>query len=328
MPSTLTYPGVYVEEVPSGVHTITGVPTSIAAFVGRTARGPENEQTTVTSLADFERQFGGLDVHSPVSYAVRDFFLNGGGQAVIVRLFHRPMSDTDAAAARAAATTKAQAVADAATGADAPAAATAARAKAGDKPKDDASASDKAAWAAADAVAAVAEGAAKVKDAKPADVQAAARSAVAAAAAQAVPSPSADLTIGTAVTLQAASPGSWGQYLRGQVDFDAAALKAAKWETTPWLRFNLTVRDPSPGDATETYQNLSTDPKSPRRVDLVLKNQSALVVWQNWTKDTATTLNPALADALAKSAAVATAQAAVTSDPATGSKAGDARNTL
>ena len=36
MPAQLTYPGVYIEEVPSGVRTIMGVATSIAAFVGRT----------------------------------------------------------------------------------------------------------------------------------------------------------------------------------------------------------------------------------------------------------------------------------------------------
>ena len=32
MPVVLTYPGVYIEEVPSGVRTITGVATSIALF--------------------------------------------------------------------------------------------------------------------------------------------------------------------------------------------------------------------------------------------------------------------------------------------------------
>lgn len=40
MPPTFTYPGVYVEELPSGVHTITGVATSIAAFVGWAPQGP------------------------------------------------------------------------------------------------------------------------------------------------------------------------------------------------------------------------------------------------------------------------------------------------
>jgi len=39
MPAALTFPGVYVEEIPSGVRTITGVATSIAAFAGRTPLG-------------------------------------------------------------------------------------------------------------------------------------------------------------------------------------------------------------------------------------------------------------------------------------------------
>ncbi len=86
MPATLTYPGVYIEEIPSGVRTITGVATSVAAFLGRAARGPTNEPTTINSFGDFERQFGGLDVDYPMSYAVRDFYLNGGSQALIVRL--------------------------------------------------------------------------------------------------------------------------------------------------------------------------------------------------------------------------------------------------
>src|ERR1051325_7474571 len=86
MPSALTYPGVYVEEIPSGVRTITGVATSITAFLGRALRGPVNEPVTINSYGDFERQFGGLDVNCPLGYAVRDFFGNGGAQAIIVRL--------------------------------------------------------------------------------------------------------------------------------------------------------------------------------------------------------------------------------------------------
>ena len=86
MPAALTYPGVYIEEIPSGVRTITGVATSITAFLGRAARGPTNEPTTINSYGDFERQFGGLDVNYPLSYAVRDFYGNGGSQAIIVRL--------------------------------------------------------------------------------------------------------------------------------------------------------------------------------------------------------------------------------------------------
>ena len=87
MSVSLSYPGVYVEELPSGVHAITGVPTSIAAFVGRALRGPLNDPTTVSSYADFGRQFGGLALGYPMSYAVRDFFANGGGQAIVVRIW-------------------------------------------------------------------------------------------------------------------------------------------------------------------------------------------------------------------------------------------------
>ena len=86
MPVTLTYPGVYIEEIPSGVRTITGVPTSIAAFVGRARRGPLDEPVTINGFADFERRFGGLWAESTMSYAVRDFFVNGGGQAIVVRV--------------------------------------------------------------------------------------------------------------------------------------------------------------------------------------------------------------------------------------------------
>src|SRR6266566_3819215 len=88
MPTTVTYPGVYIEEIPSGVRTITGVATSITAFIGRTRRGPVNEPITINSFADFERQFGGLQEEYLMSYAVRDFYQNGGQQALIVRVAH------------------------------------------------------------------------------------------------------------------------------------------------------------------------------------------------------------------------------------------------
>ena len=87
MPITPTYPGVYIEEIPSGVRTITGVATSITAFIGRAARGPTDEPVTITNFGDYERIFGGLSLLSTMSFAVRDFYLNGGSQAIIVRLF-------------------------------------------------------------------------------------------------------------------------------------------------------------------------------------------------------------------------------------------------
>lgn len=88
MPIKPAPPGVYVEEIPSGVRTITGVATSITAFVGRAKRGPVNVATTINSFSDYERIFGGLDLNSAMSFAARDYFLNGGGQAVIGRLYH------------------------------------------------------------------------------------------------------------------------------------------------------------------------------------------------------------------------------------------------
>ena len=86
MSVNLTYPGVYIREVSSGVRTITGVSTSVTAFVGKAKRGPINKATRVYSFADYEREFGGLHADSQMSYAVRQFFSNGGGEAWIVRV--------------------------------------------------------------------------------------------------------------------------------------------------------------------------------------------------------------------------------------------------
>jgi len=86
MPSALSYPGVYIEELPSGVRTLTGVATSITAFVGYTRMGAPDKAVTITSFSDFERTYGGLNRDSPVSYGVRQFFANGGSQAIIVRV--------------------------------------------------------------------------------------------------------------------------------------------------------------------------------------------------------------------------------------------------
>src|SRR5690606_16270129 len=86
MPTAPTYPGVYIEEVPSGVRTIVGVATSIAAFIDRFARGPAQVPVRIFSMADFEREFGGLEAASAASYGIRQFFLNGGTDAHVVRV--------------------------------------------------------------------------------------------------------------------------------------------------------------------------------------------------------------------------------------------------
>ena len=86
MPVTLTYPGVYIEEIPSGVRTITGVSTSTTAFVGRTRLGPLDTPVEVNSFGDFARSFGGIWDLSPLSFSVQQYFQNGGQKAVIVRV--------------------------------------------------------------------------------------------------------------------------------------------------------------------------------------------------------------------------------------------------
>jgi hypothetical protein len=77
---------VYIEELASVVHTITGAATSIGAFVGWAPRGSITEAVLVQSFSDYQRQFGGLDSRSYLGYAVNQFFNNGGQQAYIVRL--------------------------------------------------------------------------------------------------------------------------------------------------------------------------------------------------------------------------------------------------
>ena len=85
MPEYLS-PGVYIEEVPSGVHTITPVSTSIAAFLGRASLGPINKAVHIFSLADYSRNFGDPLPGSDLADSVRLFFLNGGSDCYVVRL--------------------------------------------------------------------------------------------------------------------------------------------------------------------------------------------------------------------------------------------------
>jgi uncharacterized protein len=83
---TLSYPGVYIQEIPSGVRTITGVATSITAFIGWASKGPTDTAQRIFSWQDFERHFGGLDGRSQLGYAVSSFFANGGTDAYVIRL--------------------------------------------------------------------------------------------------------------------------------------------------------------------------------------------------------------------------------------------------
>jgi len=79
-------PTLHVEEIQSPIFSISGAPTSITAFVGRAIKGPIDLPAEVLSFHDFEHTFGGLSNDHPMSFAVRDYFLNGGYKALVVRV--------------------------------------------------------------------------------------------------------------------------------------------------------------------------------------------------------------------------------------------------
>ena len=86
MPVQVSYPGVYVQEVPSGVRTITGVSTSVAMFIGMAGKGPLGQPRRVLSFADYERAFGTDVSAGEMPDQVRQFFLNGGRTAWVTRI--------------------------------------------------------------------------------------------------------------------------------------------------------------------------------------------------------------------------------------------------
>jgi len=98
LPVSVSYPGVYIQELPSSTHSVTAAPTSVAAFVGyinpfspfwNTVPDPTNPPAVpILSFADYEANFGGF-FSSPflpdyVGQAVFQFFLNGGATAYVV----------------------------------------------------------------------------------------------------------------------------------------------------------------------------------------------------------------------------------------------------
>ena len=86
MPATLRQPGVYIEEISSGVRSITGVATSIGLFIGWAPRGAVDRAVRLTSFADYEREYGGLDRRSMLGFSVQAFFANGGSDAYVIRV--------------------------------------------------------------------------------------------------------------------------------------------------------------------------------------------------------------------------------------------------
>jgi phage tail sheath protein FI len=88
--------GIEILEQSGADHPIDHTPTGVAAFIGRTLKGPVNRPVLVKSFADFQQLFGGLWQPSTLSYAVEQFFENGGASAYIVRVVNgaRPPSLT------------------------------------------------------------------------------------------------------------------------------------------------------------------------------------------------------------------------------------------
>jgi Bacteriophage tail sheath protein len=270
MPAQVSYPGVYVEEISSGVRTITGVATSITAFMGRALRGPVNEPVTITSPADFDRTFGGLGEKYPMSYAVRDFYANGGSQAIIVRLFN-PWFRNDEQLKMALEAGKR--VVEATAGASVEDAVNAAEQEA-KKPENQVQPR------VAKAVAAAARQAAGEQGATPAKVKEAADKAFKDLEKVASKN-TALLTLGqetNALTLKAASPGSWGSALEATIDRkDISEDVGKQFQLAETDLFNLTVTDVAT-DRGEKFRNISLK-ESRRRLDRVLEAESALIRW-------------------------------------------------
>ncbi len=242
MPVATTYPGVYIQEIPSGVHTIVGVSTSTTAFVGRAASGPLNDPRVITSFEGYQRVFGGLSLLSAMSFAVRDFFRNGGSKAVIVRLSRAGLQlahdvvaagvGNDAAAVVAAIKTEA--------------------AKHTTEPQK--------------SIAEAVFDAAKAAETAGGDKAAVERAAADAAAKSGTPR--AAITA-NGLTLDAVSDGSWANGLQAHVETD---VKDA-------TRFNLLIRDSVSG-AIEVFSNLSVNPADPagRQADRQLEGSQLVRV--------------------------------------------------
>ncbi len=86
MPIKPTYPGVYIQEERSGVQTISGVATSVAAVFGTAGKGPIGVPTRVFSFDGYEAVFGDDSAMGEMSTQMRQFYMNGGGTAWVTRL--------------------------------------------------------------------------------------------------------------------------------------------------------------------------------------------------------------------------------------------------
>jgi uncharacterized protein len=86
MPVTPTYPGVYVQEVPSGVRTIVGVSTSVGMFIGTSKKGPMFKPVRCVNYTAFRDKFGDDSSAGSLAQYVKLFFLNGGTDCYVMRI--------------------------------------------------------------------------------------------------------------------------------------------------------------------------------------------------------------------------------------------------
>lgn len=86
MPVTPTYPGVYVQEVPSGVRTIVGVSTSVGMFLGTSKKGPMFDPIRCVNYTAFRDKFGDDTSAGSLASYVKLFFLNGGTDCYVMRI--------------------------------------------------------------------------------------------------------------------------------------------------------------------------------------------------------------------------------------------------
>jgi phage tail sheath protein FI len=84
--ANVTYPGVYVEEVASGVRPIQAAGTSTAAFIGVAQKGPLSGAVKVYNFTEYQNLYGDFLSTSFLSHSVYQFFNNGGSQCYIIRV--------------------------------------------------------------------------------------------------------------------------------------------------------------------------------------------------------------------------------------------------
>src|SRR6266498_451185 len=88
----LLHPGVYIQEISSGVRPIEGVSTSTTAFLGKAEKGPLDRAHMVTSFTEFQTVYGGFLNDSFLAHAALQYFNNGGKRLYVVRVANNALT--------------------------------------------------------------------------------------------------------------------------------------------------------------------------------------------------------------------------------------------